>query len=581
MSNIGSFSILYPNKTDIRTTKLSETACHDLGLDNICKKIAADQKEQRLIMNVLSEMTPDPDTAFYRQKVFADLLRLPQLRKRMTELFDKVEFIRSCETAHRNSDEKLGLWHLMHRLEELNDYIKCVEEMKDCLSQAKISSEGLIAFREHVDMLYNDALFADMKKDIAALKTKTSAIQSVTIGINVNERFEAISMGLVSVNDKPFKKSGIISNFADAIASKNKIHSGSDWNGDMHYHLIEQDKDMGYFEALEKGFSMQKAPPANAKMASTVYNVPEGGANNSTFYLENVINKMLDSLVKKLSETLTKYASVAVVNISQLIPEFIYYIRMAEFVEACTAKGFPFCEARLSDDPKLSMSAKGFYNLKLAISIQDKNELVDNDLDFTDEHTIYILTGANRGGKTTVTQAVGIMFVLAQGGVYVPATQFVYRPADSIYTHFPADEDKTMDLGRLGEECIRFKEIYNSCTKDSLLLMNETFSTTSFEEGYYIAKDSVRALMQKGVRTIFNTHMHKLAADTDELNSGGTEAKAASLIVKNQGEKRSFKLELAPPEGMSYAMDIAKKYGVTFDMLVEAQSDQNSDEMQS
>ena len=48
--------------------------------------------------------------------------------------------------------------------------------------------------------------------------------------------------------------------------------------------------------------------------------------------------------------------------------------------------------------------------------------------------------------------------------------------------------------------------------------MNESFSTTSFEEGYYIAKDSVRAILHKGMRTIYNTHMHKLAFDVEEMN---------------------------------------------------------------
>lgn len=47
--------------------------------------------------------------------------------------------------------------------------------------------------------------------------------------------------------------------------------------------------------------------------------------------------------------------------------------------------------------------------------------------------------------------------------------------------------------------------------------MNESFSTTSFEEGYYIAKDSVRAILHKGMRTIYNTHMHKLAFDVEEM----------------------------------------------------------------
>lgn len=45
--------------------------------------------------------------------------------------------------------------------------------------------------------------------------------------------------------------------------------------------------------------------------------------------------------------------------------------------------------------------------------------------------------------------------------------------------------------------------------------------------------------------------------------------KAVSLIVKAVGGKRSFQIEMAPPEGISYAGDIAKKYGVTYEMLVE------------
>ena len=128
-----------------------------------------------------------------------------------------------------------------------------------------------------------------------------------------------------------------------------------------------------------------------------------------------------------------------------------------------------------------------------------------------------------------------------------------------------------MDLGRLGEECVRFKEIFTNVTGDSLILMNETFSTTSFEEGYYIACDSIKALLTKGVRTIYNTHMHKLGIDAVELSKNSVK-KASSLIVKSEGGNRSFKLEVAPPEGSSYAADIAKKYGVTYEMLTGKKS---------
>ena len=217
-----------------------------------------------------------------------------------------------------------------------------------------------------------------------------------------------------------------------------------------------------------------------------------------------------------------------------------------------------------------AQSDNAIYNLKLvAAEDADMTNVVTNDLIFDREHRVYILTGANRGGKTTITQSIGQLFVLAQGGIYVPGEAFCFAPADNIYTHFPADEDKTFDLGRLGEECKRFKEMYADATKHSLFLMNETFSTTSFEEGYYIARDSVRAILKKGMRTIYNTHMHKLAFDIDEINEEDYDGKAFSLVVHNEGEKRSYKIEIAPPIGKSFASDIARKYGVTYEMLTE------------
>ena len=167
-------------------------------------------------------------------------------------------------------------------------------------------------------------------------------------------------------------------------------------------------------------------------------------------------------------------------------------------------------------------------------------------------------------------KAQSVPYLLAQSGIYVPAECFRFDPADMVLTHFPADEDKTLDLGRLGEECQRFREMFAQSTPKSLILLNETFSTTSFEEGYYIAVDAVKAILQKGTRTIYNTHMHKLAKDIDsEINADGAAGKAVSLVAETKDGKNSFRVRIAPPEGKSFAREIAVKYGVTYEALVE------------
>ncbi len=573
MSQKPGFSLMQPS-ANIEYRTLPDHVMHDLGLDDFCKEISGDATERRMIANVLSGISSDPSVAIYRQQIFGDIFRLPDLRKNLMELFDRIRFMRDFSGMHKPTDEEIGLWHLFDRLEDLDSYIKIVETMKDCLSDESIRSDGLISLRDYITGLYEDAYFAEMKKDIGELKMKASDVKSVTLGINVNERFEAVSIGLVSVNKKPFKKSGIVSNFADAIASKDKIRETSDWDGDLHYQQISQEEKTGILDSMKKEAltgvaTVQSATLFDGRSASTTVSVAADDAmTNATYYLDNVMNKMLGSLVKKLRDTLTRYADVAIMNISGLVPEFVYYIRCAEFIGKLKEKGCIFCEPFPESEGETSMDAKGFYNLKLAMKKENAGEIVPNDLFFDQKHTVYVLTGANRGGKTTITQAVGQLFVLAQGGLFVPAESFRYVPCDCIFTHFPADEDKTMDLGRLGEECVRFREMFSQTTDKSLLLLNETFSTTSFEEGYYIARDSVKALLTKGVRTIYNTHMHKLGEDAEDFTRESIGAGAASLIMRTEEGKRSFKVALAQPEGSSYAKDIAEKYGVTYEMLV-------------
>ena len=565
-------SLLYPKGESNGFRIMSEVTMHDLGFDTICEAVA-DKKDgqQAMIMRVLSKMTDDPYVARYRSDIFEDIYKNPDMCKSMMEILDKINFLRDYGSFKKKYEEASGIWELMHRLEEINEYIGYVEAIYQCLSTADIQSEGLLGLREYINEIYHDNGFEDLKKDISKLKSSTQDLKSVTVGINLNERFEANSIGLISINNKYFTKSNVIGNFYDKIASKSPIKDGTTWDGSYKFHPLNPViEDFQY--ALEKTVMVNVASQ-NPLLTANLAAVPTGDTTEDvTRYMDRVTNHMLSLVVKNLRETLNKYVSISITEITNLIPEFSYYIRFAEYIKKLEKHGLKFSKPQIADEkePDCMMRARGIYNMKLAsVAISEQTEIITNDLDYDKEHLVYILTGANRGGKTTITQAIGQLFVLAQGGIRIPGESFLFQPVDAVYTHFPADEDKTMDLGRLGEECKRFKELYFAATKNSLLLLNETFSTTSFEEGYYIAKDAIRAVFHKGIRTLYNTHMHKLAFDIDSFNEEDNEGKAVSLIVKAKTGQRSFKVEIAPPEGMSYAKDIAEKYGVTYEMLME------------
>ena len=563
-------SILFPRQDEVTYREIPEETWHDLGLDALTEKVAAQPQEVPLLRRVMASLTADPAVAAFRADVFEDILNHPEIRDRMLKLLDKIKMFYDYGVVNRHGGDEAGIWDLMHRLEEYHGYILTVEDIRECLSDKDLRSEGLIALRDTVDRIYRDQGFAALKKDVEQMRVSASEIRSLTVGVNLNDRFEAISLGLVSVNAKPFTKSGLLKNFIASVSPRDEIRKEADWSGEHVYYPANTE--VGLLESVGQFVETSTILRNPLAMMSLARIPASDGLTNVPRQMDSAASMMTSRIARKLRDTLGQYLNVSVREMADLIPELVFYTRWAEYIGKKQEEGWRFCkpEVRTGKGRAAGMEAEGLYNLKLIASEKPEN-VVPNDLVFDPEKRVYVLTGANRGGKTTVTQAVGQLFILAQCGISVPAERFVYDPADRVLTHFPADEDRTLDLGRLGEECRRFRELFVRCTPDSLLLLNETFSTTSFEEGYFIAADAVRAILGRGTRTIFNTHMHKLAQELDTaINIQGAEGKAVSLVAETKNGQHSFRVKVAPPEGQSFARNIAEKYGVTYESLAAA-----------
>jgi DNA mismatch repair ATPase MutS len=185
---------------------------------------------------------------------------------------------------------------------------------------------------------------------------------------------------------------------------------------------------------------------------------------------------------------------------------------------------------------------------------------------------IYVLTGPNRGGKSVITCAIGMALAMMQLGMFVPAESAVLSPADAIYTHFPTGAEDTIDKGRLGEECARLGEILDSITSHSLVLLDESLSSTGSYEASYIAAEVLAGLAQAGCRCLFSTHLHELAQEIDRINTESAEnggVRIDTLVAGIEEGKRSFRIVRAKPDGKSYARDIAERYGLTYTNILE------------
>jgi DNA mismatch repair ATPase MutS len=166
--------------------------------------------------------------------------------------------------------------------------------------------------------------------------------------------------------------------------------------------------------------------------------------------------------------------------------------------------------------------------------------------------------------------ALGAAVAFAMLGLPVPAESAEISVVDGIFTHFPEGADDTIDKGRLGEECARLREIFDEVTEDSLILLDESLSSTGAYEATYIASEILTAFAAMSVRGIFSTHLHELAAELDNIAARTHGAPIDTLVAGIEGEgKRSFKIIRAKPDGKSYARDIANRYGLTYENIVK------------
>ena len=533
------FNLLYPQGTAPGFQKISKTACNDLSLEYILSHVAKNEYEKNLIKRMMTGLESCPEVIRYRSDIFDDFINFPSFKDKIRDSLDRLDYLKTLGRSF-NDDSVAPIWQLINRLQELDVYIGCIEEIYSALKEIDVRSDGLKQLKDYVASVYNDSGFEYLKADIKELITETSQIQSITLGVNLDETMRPVEVGIVSINKKRFDHSNAFDNFIGFLSQLGGLLDG---------------KSNGNFNGMSKIRSSGATGADNPLMQN----------------LSREVSDMLSTNVKHLKSKLSQYVNISGYSLTRLIPDFTFYIRWAEFCEQVIKSGLPMTKPQILDEGSGKLSAKGLYNLKLAIQILDGSQLdvVKNDFEFSKEHGIYIMTGPNRGGKTTFTQAVDLIVLLAQNGLYVPCEALSLSPCDNVFTHFPADENQTVNLGRLGEESKRISEIFSLATENSLLLFNESLATTSFTEGLYIAKDVVKAMRSLGARTIFNTHMHELAMNLEEINAPDGKIKVASLVTGIHEGRRSYKVYCAPPDGISYARDIAEKYGVTYSQLMK------------
>ncbi len=551
-----SISLLWPPEAGFApgepAPRLSATAAADLDLETTVRGLCAvPGGDPRSIHAALAHLCTNPAVIAYRQAVLDDLLRFPSLAARLDALLPSIRAVERFRYSAR--PDQTPLHEVVWRVGHLESYVECVRGLCAAFEGegAGVRSAGLRALRDYALAAAQDPLFAELERDLPAMVQAVRSVASITIGVNLDDRLRPVGAALLGVHDRPFR--GETPSLFAALFGRGKA---------------DAQESIGPLHTIPRERRAQD--PAGVDVT-----------NPMLYPLFRDLADVLKQASRPVARALQRYVALGGVFLGPLQAELALYLGAARLIERLRAAGLPVCRPEIAPVEERVCLIEDAYNLNLALRAMAENgagRIVTNTVRFDDAGRIFILTGPNQGGKTTYAQGIGLAQVLAQAGLYVPGSRARISPVDAIYTHFPAEEAPETEAGRLGEEAARLSAIFGEATRASLIILNESLSSTSAGESLYLAADVVRVLRLLGARAIYATHLHDLAAEVDALNDEpGGDSRVVSLVSLAEeqpgedgaGIRQTYRIVPGPPRGRSYAREIAARYGISYEQLHE------------
>lgn len=505
-----------------KKTMISKKVIKDLNLEKVYERLLTNDE-------ILYSLCEDMDTIVFRQDILDDFMSCDGL---IQDVVDSLEtFYELKPLYYEKQYEKSKLYRIIDILIVMEKSMHALDSIRQIFKSYPIKSEGLVALSNNLTQVWESDEYKKMRKDLQEIKYIFSSIKSAVLSVNMNSGLRPIFAQITSIDNHKYK----------------------------------------YPKAFRKVSDVLKANPEFLGQRLATY-VPVFKVNRLNYDLLEEIEFSLEEHKSMLQKFVQTYHKIEIAPFIQLRDEIEFYKASVFLFNRIKNNGLHFSKPSIIEDKNgdYQLDAKGIYNINLAMVYDDEtiiDKIILNDVKINKQRNATIITGANRGGKTTFTQAIGHIQLFAQLGLFVPAKEVKLKLVDQIITHFPVAEKDTYETGKFGKECEVFVEGFKKATKNSLFLLNESFTGTSHLESLNIATQGCLALIHNQVPFVFNTHLHELYYDLTQSQDVKVD-QIVSLTTQMENDESVYKLIESPPLGKSFARKIAFKYGVTFEQLV-------------
>jgi len=471
----------------------NELLTQDLELESVWQAMAAgDDYLYETARRVVLSPLAEPEAIRYRQQVLADCLARPELVRQLYELAQEGVM------AERQAG---SLWSgatpsmvLRRSLDVLSLHLDVLRRLRRLAEQeqANVRSTGFRRFFSMLQAELDDEYLAAVERHLGELEFKHGLLQTARLG-------------------KGFK--------------------GRDY-------VVRREREPGWAERVFRG-------RRSSGYSFQIHPRDEAGARA----LEDLRAKGLNEVASALAESAEHVRSF----FTMLKLELAFYLGCLNLHERLASKGEPTCFPEPLPPSAVSLAGRGLYDVSLALQLEQRT--VGNDVD-ADGKALVMITGANRGGKSTFLRAIGLAQLMLQAGMFVGASEFRANVCSGVFTHYKREEDETMRGGKLEEELRRMRELAGRFRPAGLLLCNESFASTNEREGSEIARQIVRALLERRLKVVYVTHLYELARGFYEERLG-----SALFLRAERGRdgERPFRLQEGEPLPTSYGDDAYRR----------------------